>query len=191
MPIERVGPELLTNAVSLNNINFNVSRVFGPALAGFTIRQFGISPCFLLNGITYGTVVIALLMLRKSELHIQPRQARARRQVREGLRYVWRTPQLRVPVILMFVVGMLTTRPSDVARCSQKTRSTGGAERTALHCSDGYRCSHSRSRLRGANERESSLLLRVTVVLGVFMLRARPRRHGVELAALVALGVHR
>ena len=99
MPIELVGPELLTNAVSLNNINFNVSRVFGPALAGVTIRQLGISPCFLLNGVTYVTVVIALVMLRTDELHIQPRQARARRQVREGLRYVWRTPQVRVPVI--------------------------------------------------------------------------------------------
>ena len=190
MPIELVGPELLTNAVSLNNINFNVSRVFGPALAGFTIRQFGISPCFLLNGVTYGTVVIALLMLRKSELHIQPRQARARRQVREGLRYVWRTPQLRVPVILMFVVGMLTYETAVTLPLLAKDTFKGGAGTYSLFTAAmgigavivglGYAARMNVTR---------RLLLQVTVVLGVFMFAcAAAPTQGIELAALVALG---
>jgi MFS family permease len=74
MAIELVGPELLTNAVTLNNINFNISRVFGPALAGITIRGLGISPCFFLNGVTFAAVVVALLLLRKDELYVQARQ---------------------------------------------------------------------------------------------------------------------
>jgi MFS family permease len=190
MPIELVGPELLTNAVSLNNINFNVSRVFGPALAGITIRQFGISPCFLFNGITYGTVVIALLMLRKSELQIQPRQARARRQVREGLRYVWRTPQLRVPVILMFVVGMLTYETAVTLPLLAKDTFKGGAGTYSLFTAAmgigavvvglGYAARMNVTR---------RLLLRVTVVLGLFMfVCAAAPTQGIELAALVALG---
>ncbi|MEO8692406.1 MAG: MFS transporter [Acidimicrobiales bacterium] len=190
MPIELVGPELLTNAVSLNNINFNVSRVFGPALAGVTINQLGISPCFLLNGVTYATVVIALLMLRKDELHIQPRQARAGRQVREGLRYVWRTPQLRVPVILMFVVGMLTYETGVTLPLLAKDTFHGGAGTYSLFTAAmgvgavivglGYAARMNVTR---------GLLLRVTVVLGIFMfVSAAAPTQGIELAALVALG---
>jgi MFS family permease len=108
MSIELVGPEMLTNAVTLNNVNFNVSRVFGPALAGIIIHQVGLAECFLLNGVSYVAVVIALLLLRKDELYVQPLQPRAKRQVRDGLRYVWRTPHLRVPVVMMFVIGTLT-----------------------------------------------------------------------------------
>lgn len=107
MSIELVGPELLTNAVTLNNVNFNASRVVGPALAGITIDQLGLSPCFFLNGITFGCVVLALAMLRRDELYVQPRQERGKGQVRDGFRYVWRTPQLRVPVLMMFVIGTL------------------------------------------------------------------------------------
>ncbi|MEO5840430.1 MAG: MFS transporter [Acidimicrobiales bacterium] len=190
MPIELVGPELLTNAVSLNNINFNVSRVFGPALAGVTINQLGISPCFLLNGVTYATVVIALLMLHKDELHIQPRQARARRQVREGMRYVWRTPQLRVPVILMFVVGMLTYETGVTLPLLAKDTFHGGAGTYSLFTAAmgvgavivglGYAARMNVTR---------GLLLRVTVVLGVFMFAsAAAPTQGIELVALVALG---
>jgi len=190
MPIELVGPELLTNAVSLNNINFNVSRVFGPALAGVTIRQFGISPCFLLNGVTYGTVVIALLLLRTGELHIQPRQPRARRQVRAGMRYVWRTPQLRVPVILMFVVGMLTYETAVTLPLLAKDTFRGGAGTYSLFTAAmgvgavivglGYAARMNVTR---------GLLLRVTVVLGVFMFAcAAAPTQGFEIAALVALG---
>lgn len=108
MSIELVGPELLTNAVTLNNVNFNVSRIVGPALAGLTIEQFGISPCFFINGVTYIAVIAALLMLRKDQLHVQTLQTRAKNQVREGLHYVWRTPKLRVPVLMMFAIGTLS-----------------------------------------------------------------------------------
>ncbi len=108
MSIELVGPGLITNAVTLNNVNFNASRIVGPALAGVVISAIGLAPCFLVNGVSYATVVVALLMLRADELHVQPRQPRAKRQVRDGLAYVWRTPQLRVPVVMMFVIGLLS-----------------------------------------------------------------------------------
>jgi MFS family permease len=190
MPIELVGPDLLTNAVSLNNINFNVSRIFGPALAGFTIRQFGISPCFLLNGCSYATVVIALLMLRKDELYIQPLQARARRQVRAGLSYVWRTPQLRVPVLIMFVVGTLTYETQVTLPLLAKDTFGGGAGTYSLFTGAmglgavvvglGYA-----ARMRVT----PGLFLRLTFVLSIFMLLCTVApTQSLELVALVALG---
>jgi MFS family permease len=127
MSIELVGPELLTNAVTLNNVNFNLSRVVGPSLAGITIRQLGISPCFLLNGVTYVAVVIALLMMRQDELHVQPRQPRAKRQIRDGLRYVWGTPQVRVPVVMMFIIGTLSYETNVTLPLLAKDTFEGGA----------------------------------------------------------------
>ena len=190
MPIELVGGELLTNAVTLNNINFNVSRVFGPALAGITIHQLGISPCFFLNGISYGTVVIALLMIRTSELHIQPRQVRAKRQVREGLGYVWRTPQLRVPVLMMFVIGTLTYETAvTLPLLAKKTFGgeagtyslfTGAMGVGAVIVGLGYA-----ARMRVTR----GLFLRLTFILGALMLAcAAAPTLALEVAALVALG---
>ena len=190
MPIELVGRDLLTNAVTLNNINFNVSRVFGPALAGITITQLGISPCFLLNGITFGSVVIALLMIRADELHIQPRQARAKRQVRDGLVYVWRTPQLRVSVLMMFLIGTLTYETAVTLPLLARDTFEGGSGTYALFTGAmglgavivglGYATRMHVTRL---------LFLRLTFLLGIFMLvcAVAPTLQ-LELVALVALG---
>ena len=190
MPIELVGGGLLTNAVTLNNINFNISRVFGPALAAVTIRQLGISPCFLINSISYGTVVIALLMIRRSELHIQPRQSRAKRQIRDGLRYVWRTPQLRVPVLMMFVVGTLTYETAVTLPLLAKTTFGGDAGTYGLFTGAmglgavvvglGYA-----TRMRVTRR----LFLRLTFLLGALMLVCAVAPTLVlEVVALVALG---
>jgi MFS family permease len=108
MALELVGPDLLTNAVSLNNVNFNAARIVGPGIAGVVITTIGIAPCFFLNGVSYGAVVVAILMMRVSEMHPMPLQARGKRQLRDGLAFVWRTPELRIPVLVMFVAGTLT-----------------------------------------------------------------------------------
>jgi MFS family permease len=47
-------------------------------------------------------------MMRTSELHQPPVARRAKGMVREGLRYVRRVPDLRVPLVMMTVVGTLT-----------------------------------------------------------------------------------
>ncbi len=190
MPIELVGRDLLTNAVTLNNINFNVSRVFGPALAGITITQLGISPCFLLNAVTFGAVVIALLMIHFDELHIQPRQARAKRQVRDGLEYVWRTPQLRVSVLMMFLIGTLTYETAVTLPLLARDTFDGGSGTYALFTGAmglgavivglGYATRMHITRL---------LFLRLTFLLGIFMLVcAVAPTLSLELVALVALG---
>jgi MFS family permease len=143
-----------------------------------------------LNGVTYATVVIALLMLRTDELHIQARQVRARRQVREGLRYVWRTPQLRVPVMLMFVVGMLTYETAVTLPLLAKDTFHGGAGTYSLFTGAmgvgavivglGYAARMNVTR---------GLFLKVTAILGVFQFAsAVAPTQGIELLALVALG---
>ncbi len=104
---EMVGPDQLTNAVTLGSVNINAARVVGPAIAAGLIAWVGVGPCFLVNAASYIAVVAALLTMRVAELHPAPRSARERGQLVEGLRYVWGTPPLRVSLLMMALIGTL------------------------------------------------------------------------------------
>ncbi|MGP0029691.1 MAG: MFS transporter [Acidimicrobiales bacterium] len=103
---EMVGRKLLPNAVSLNSVVMNGARVIGPGIGGILILTLGVSACFMVNAASYGAVLIALALMRSAELHPTNAVARAKGQVRQGLRYVWSTPDLRNPLISMAIVGV-------------------------------------------------------------------------------------
>src|SRR6185437_4286172 len=103
---EMVGHDLMPNAISLNSVVMNSARVIGPAIGGILIYAVGLAACFLFNAASYVAVLVALLMMRTTELHQRPVVARAKGQVREGLRYVWSTRELRDPLMAMAVVGI-------------------------------------------------------------------------------------
>jgi len=105
---EMVGPDQLTNAVSLHSVLVNVARVIGPAVAGALILTVGLAPCFLINAASYLAVIAALAAMRAGDLRPGPRQPRRPGQLREGLRYVGRTPALLTPLLMMAVIGTLT-----------------------------------------------------------------------------------
>lgn len=105
--LEMVGPDDLPNAVGLNSVLMNASRIIGPALGGVLIATVGLAPCFEVNAASYVAVIVALAMMRHGELFPVERVARARGQLRQGLAYVWRTPVLRDTLLLVAVVGTL------------------------------------------------------------------------------------
>jgi MFS family permease len=106
--VEMVPETDVPNAVGLNSALMTGSRVIGPALGGVVITAFSADWAFLLNALSYVAVLTALLRIDRSTLRTPPPVARAAGQLREGFRYVWRTPELRLPLILMAVVGTLS-----------------------------------------------------------------------------------
>jgi len=102
---EMVGREHLVNAVSLNGVIMNGGRLIGPAAAGLIIATVGIAPCFFINSASYLAVIAGLLAIRGGELFRSAPVARARGQLVDGFRYVWRTPELRTPLLMMALVG--------------------------------------------------------------------------------------
>jgi MFS family permease len=70
---EIVGDEDLSNAVALNSTSFNAARMIGPAVAGLLIAEVGIGWAFLLNGLSFGAVLISMYFFRLSELRIRSR----------------------------------------------------------------------------------------------------------------------
>ncbi|HTU86810.1 MAG TPA: MFS transporter [Solirubrobacteraceae bacterium] len=105
--LEMVGPEHLRNAVSLNSVLANTARVIGPAVAGILISTVGEGVCFLVNSASFIAVVFSLLTMDQAAINAIEPTPRARGQLREGLRYVRRTPELAVPLLMMAAVGCL------------------------------------------------------------------------------------
>jgi MFS family permease len=105
--LELVGRDDLPNAVSLNSVVMNSARVIGPAIGGALIALAGLAVCFEVNAASYLAVIVGLSLMRRGDLHKTVPVARGKGQLREGLRYVWRTPGLRQPLLLVAVVGTL------------------------------------------------------------------------------------
>ncbi len=109
---EMVGYDDVANAVALNSAVFNGARIVGPAIAGILIGILGTALCFILNGLSYGAVVIGLLAMRDSELRPADRLAMPtsltaiRENLAEGLRYVWHTP---IVLLAISVIGFVST----------------------------------------------------------------------------------
>ncbi len=104
---ELVPRDRLGNAVTLNSVAVNLSRVVGSALGGTLVATVGLSTCFALNAVSFGAVLLNLALMRSGEMLPVDRPARARGQVREGLRYVRRTPALLLPLLMLVVTGTL------------------------------------------------------------------------------------
>ncbi len=101
-----VAKDHLPNAIALNSIQFNLARVIGPLIAGAALAQFGMVACFGLNGISFLFVIAALLALHVA--YLRPANGeRMRDQLKSGLRYVQRQPQLITLMLLGFIAAFL------------------------------------------------------------------------------------
>jgi len=106
--MELVGADHLRNAVSLNSVLVNVARTLGPAVAGLLIASVGEGWCFAANALSFVAVVGSLTTMDESALRPTKPTPRAKGQLRQGLRYVRRTPGLAIPLLMMGAVGCLT-----------------------------------------------------------------------------------
>jgi MFS family permease len=98
---EMVGDEDLPNAVALNSTSSTAAQMIGPAVAGLLIAEVGIGWAFLLNGLSFAAVLISMSFFRLSELRVSVRAHRTT----SGFRYVWRRPDLRAILIMLFLIG--------------------------------------------------------------------------------------
>lgn len=101
---EIVGHNDLPNAVSLNSANFNAGRLIGPAVSGVLIAAFGTGPSFIINGVSYLFAIVALLSLNEKEFFHQDKP-KSMTNVREGLRYALKRPDIYVVMLMVFFLG--------------------------------------------------------------------------------------
>lgn len=187
---DMVGPEDLPNAVTLNSVVVNAARVVGPALAGVLIAGVGIAVCFLLNGLSYLAVLAALAAMRSAELHGAARTPARPGQLREGLRYVWADADLRVPLLVMAVVGTLAYEFQVVLPLMARFVFDGGAGTYgAMSSVMGVGAVIGGLATARRSQPSTGALIRAATVFGTLILGlAVAPTLGVELVLLLAVG---
>ena len=103
--LEIVGRERTANAVGLNEVVINASRVLGPAAGGVLLVLTGVAGCFLFNAATFVPPLLVLWHFRPIEK--APNRPRRPHQTREGLSYVLGQPVIRSALIMAAASGML------------------------------------------------------------------------------------
>ncbi len=93
------------NAIALNSIQFNFSRVLGPSVAGFIIAAAGVAACFYLNALSY--VALLLVLARVQFPPHQEQEAHSLSSaVAESFRYIWVERHI---LILISLVALVST----------------------------------------------------------------------------------
>ena len=103
--LELVGQADLSNAVALNSASFNTARMVGPAVAGVLVALTGSGWVFLISAVSFAALLCSLSLLRVGELHLQDRALRATGNLADGFRYVWKRPDLKAVLVMLFLIG--------------------------------------------------------------------------------------
>jgi len=107
MVVELVGKAHLPNAIALNSVAFNSSRIIGPAIAAVLVSAIGMSGCFYINGVSFLAVIIALFAI-----NIKPKGARpgkavsAMKDLKDGLIFVKNNPTILVLIAIVGIVSL-------------------------------------------------------------------------------------
>ncbi len=103
--VELVGKKHLFNAIVLNSVAFNSSRIIGPALAGILVASIGMSGCFYINGISFLAVIIALFSVRIVRNQNKLSNSNTFRDLKDGLVFIKNN---RVILALMSMVAVVS-----------------------------------------------------------------------------------
>ena len=96
---ELVPREDIPAAVSLNSVGVNVSRAVGPALAGLIIAAYGPGIVFILNALSFITVILALISWHRKTNDGELPAERLVGALRAGARYARHSPELRTILV--------------------------------------------------------------------------------------------
>jgi len=97
----------LGNAIALNSSMVNGARLIGPALAGIVISAVGEGWCFAIDGVSYGAVIVSLVMMRVKPLAVRRAAVSMVEQMREGWQYVSTFRPIRSILLLFALLSLM------------------------------------------------------------------------------------
>lgn len=96
----------LMNAVALNNSAMNLTRIIGPAVAGFLIVFVGTSGVFYLISVIYVLSALSMLMVRVEDAPGKASSKSVGKDIFDGLRYVFADVNLRGLIVMAFLPSL-------------------------------------------------------------------------------------
>jgi len=97
------GIDQVRKAVVLNNMIVQISRMIGPALAGWLLSRLGITSAFWLNGASFLAVIGCLMVIRSQQVN-KPAVEKKQGDMGEALRFVARKQRIQELSILCFLI---------------------------------------------------------------------------------------
>jgi MFS family permease len=119
----------LGNAIALNSSMVNGARLIGPMLAGIILAQTSAGVCFLLNGLSYLAVLLALLAMRLEGSRRKRHTTPLWQGLREGFQYVSGFAPIRT-LLLLLGLSSLAGMSYSVLLPEFTVRRLGGDART-------------------------------------------------------------
>ncbi|HEV2991841.1 MAG TPA: MFS transporter [Candidatus Angelobacter sp.] len=104
-----VPKEDLTNAIALNSAQFNMSRVVGPTLGGFAMSLFGEAGNFILNGLSFLAVIVALSQIQSNQRGTSG-EGHLWHKLKQGFVYVFSRREM-LSLIMVIGIGSLLAIP--------------------------------------------------------------------------------
>jgi len=102
--ISEIVPERsLMNAISLNNSGMNLTRIIGPAVAGFLILLMGTGGVFLLVSGIYVFAALSMMVVKTPEASSKRSRKGVIGDIKEGFVYAIENPKLLGLVILVLI----------------------------------------------------------------------------------------
>lgn len=98
--------EDLGNAIALNSSIVNSARFIGPSIAGVLIAAAGEGFCFLINGLSYLAVILALLSMKIDYVKKELRQRRIFEELKEGFEYAFGFIPIRSLLSLIALISL-------------------------------------------------------------------------------------
>ncbi len=97
----------LPNAIAMNSLLVNASRLVGPSLAGLLIAAVGTGACFAINGATFLAVIAALLAMRTRPIERLARNGSVLSNLREGIKYAYHFAPIRAILLLLATISLV------------------------------------------------------------------------------------
>jgi MFS family permease len=100
-------PADLPNALALTTAMASLAQLLGPALSGIVLNAFGAAVCFLINAVSFGGVIISLLLM-KLPAH-QPKKSTKNviTEFAEGFSYLKKAPDIGLIILMTALVSLL------------------------------------------------------------------------------------
>jgi MFS family permease len=103
--VELVEPQDIPNVLALNTAVMTGSRIFGPALAAMLVGPLGSGWLFIVNGLSFLSILVPMIRADVSLLHQAVPAPRGGQPVREALRFVRHSPRLFAMFLAFTLVG--------------------------------------------------------------------------------------
>jgi MFS family permease len=115
--LDMVGHDHLLSGITMNSLTNSVSRIFGPAVAGIALVEFGPAWCFFLNGLSFMMVIIGLLQMDMPTFRRKVSALSPIAELKEGLNFCYANRRIIALLLIslntsIFLLNFATLMPA-------------------------------------------------------------------------------